>query len=280
MVRGRLVTSAASFGRVITKIDLELDSKEHAVVKKSAKNVVVTRDIPPDPSVSSIIATYQAKSAPLANRVVGHLTADVIANPMTAKSISCETPLGDVIADAQLAATSGVGTGQAVIAFMNPGGIRTDLVHAASGMEGAGVVTYAEAFAVQPFSNKLVTLTLTGAQIKMLLDQQFFPSTPRILQVSSGFTYSYSWDATTKKGTVNASSMKLDGIPVEAGQSYRVTVNSFLAGGGDGFSVLKSGIERLSGIADIDALVAYLGDHDPVAPPTIARVRGDACKSQ
>jgi 5'-nucleotidase len=273
--KGRLVTSAASFGRVVTQIDLAIDPTQQVVTKKSARNVVVTRDVAADPSVSSVIATFQSKAAPLANRVVGHVTGDITGSAITAASTSCETPLGDVIADAQLGATKSAGNGNAVIAFMNPGGIRTDLVHAASGTEGAGVVTYAEAFAVQPFANNLVTLTLTGAQIKTLLEQQFLPSKPRILQVSAGFEYTYDYDGAAKKGTVSA--IKLGGAPIEPASTYRVTVNSFLADGGDGFSVLKAGTDRLSGIPDLDALVTHLEAHDPIAPPALTRINGNGC---
>ena len=244
-------------------------------MSKSAKNIVVSRDIAPDPEIDSIIATYQARSAPLANRVVGHVAGDVTKS--TTSRPSCETPLGNLIADAQLAATSAQGSGSAVIAFMNPGGIRTDLVFKASGAEGDGVVTYAEAFAVQPFSNNLVTVTMTGAQIATALEQQFAAGVARVLQVSSGFTYTYNWDALMKKGSVDASSIRLNGTPIDKGANYRVTINGFLAGGGDGFAVFKDGTERLSGGFDLDALVDYLGKNDPTTTPAVDRVVGNGC---
>jgi 5'-nucleotidase len=275
-MNGRLLTSASSFGRVLTKIDLTIDPTEKRVLSKSAKNVVVSRDITPDSDVESIIATYQSRSAPLANRVVGHIPADI--TKTTTGRPSCETPLGDVIADAQLAATRSAATGSAVIAFMNPGGIRTDLVYAASGAEGNGVVTYGEAFAVQPFSNNLVTVTLTGAQIRTVLEQQFSAGVARMLQVSAGFTYAYTWDASTKTGTIDAGSIRLGGVPLDAAANYRVTMNSFLAGGGDGFAVFKDGTDRLSGGFDLDALVEYLGKNDPTAVPAGDRLTGNGCQ--
>src|SRR5262249_48741530 len=125
---GRVVTSAASFGRIVTKIDLTIDAYARKIVSKKAHNVPVTRDIQPDPDVQSIVATYETKAAPLAQRVVGHISADLTRDPKIARSLSCETPLGDVIADAQLEATKDPTNGGAVVAFMNPGGIRTDLV--------------------------------------------------------------------------------------------------------------------------------------------------------
>jgi 5'-nucleotidase len=282
-VDGRLVTSAASFGRVVTKIDLTIDKKAGKVVAKQAKNIAVTRDVTPDPDVAGILAEYETKAAPLANRVVGHITGDITASAKTAGSVSCETPLGDLIADAQLAATKDAAAGGAVLAFMNPGGIRTDLVAKAPNKTD-GTITFAEAFAVQPFSNNLVTMTLTGVEIQTLLDQQFVNTTPRMLQVSSNFSYSYTYDAATQRGTVDASSIKIGGEPVDPQRTYRVTVNAFLAGGGDGFAVLKSGTDRLSGEVDLDALVAYLGANSsesaPLQPPTSNRYTGNACPLQ
>jgi 5'-nucleotidase len=167
-----------------------------------------------------------------------------------------------VIADSQLEATSGAAVGGAQIALMNPGGIRADLA--------AGPVTFAEAFTVQPFGNNLVTMTLTGAQIERVLEQQVWPSdTPdgssRILQVSNGFAYT--WDPARPAGDrVDPATITLNGAPLVPTTSYRVTVNNFLADGGDGFTVLREGTDRLGGAVDLDALEAYFAAHVPVAP--------------
>jgi len=277
-INGRLVTSAASFGRVITKIDLTIDAAAKKVTAKKAHNIPVTRDIAPDPDVASIVAMYQTYAAPLANRVVGYITGDITANAMTAKSKSCETPLGDLIADAQLAQTANLG---ARVAFMNPGGIRTDLVfHAPPKMDGA--VLYAEAFAVQPFSNLLVTMTLTGAQIKTALDQQFAGSAPKILQVSSNLKFSYTYDKPSNKGVVDPMSITIDNAPLDMNANYVVTMNNFLAGGGDSFAVFSSGTNRTTGGIDLDAFVAYLTMNSspakPIAPPPSNRIIGNACQ--
>jgi 5'-nucleotidase len=174
--------------------------------------------------------------------------------------------LGDVIADAQLAATSSATTGNAVAAFMNPGGIRADLTFAQSGSEGDGNVTFGEAFTTQPFGNSLVTMTLTGAQIDTLLEQQWVGQTsPRILQVSDGFTYT--WDNAMPDGSkVDATTIAIGGVPIGLATTYRVTVNSFLADGGDNFAVLVDGTDRLGGEVDLDALVTYFGANSPVPP--------------
>lgn len=181
--------------------------------------------------------------------------------------------LGDVIADSQLAATSAPQFGGAVAALMNPGGIRTDLLFAqVSGGEQPGEVTYGEAFSVQPFGNSLVTMTLTGAQVDLALEQQFDNPTPgarRILQVSSGFAYT--WSASASTGS-KVSNITINGVPVDPNATYRVTVNSFLADGGDNFVALRLGTDRLGGAQDIDAQAAYLTANAPVAPPTLGRI--------
>lgn len=275
-IGGRLVTSAMSYGRLVTQIDLAIDPVKKAVVEAHAHNVPITRDIAPDPDVTRIVSDYAAKAAAKTERVVGWVKGDFTGNAKAAGSASCETPLGDLIADAQRAAT------HADIAFMNPGGVRADLVVKHAGQPD-GAITYGEAFAVQPFGNDLVTMTLTGAQIRTLLEAQFGSRAdhPRILQPSSGFTYKYVYDPATNTGKVSA--IALRGTPIAPTKSYRVTVNSFLADGGDAFRVLKDGTDRETSGPDIDALVAYLtatsSRDKPLAPPrTLGRVTGDGCK--
>jgi 5'-nucleotidase len=167
----RTVIQGASFGRLLSVVDLKIDKRTRDVVRSatSAHNEIVTRDVTPDPAVQSLVDEAVTKSAPIANKQVGTITADLV----RAAPTSGESPLGDVIADAQLAATA---SNNAQIAMTNPGGIRTDLNFASSTAgEGDGVVTYGEAFAVQPFSNIMQTVTLTGAQLKTVLEQQWLP---------------------------------------------------------------------------------------------------------
>jgi 5'-nucleotidase len=183
--------------------------------------------------------------------------------------------LGDVIADSQLCATSNLNYGGAVVAFMNPGGIRADILHnQLSGSEMPGQVTYGEAFSVQPFGNSLVTVTLNGSQIDALLEQQFdnpSPGSNRILQVSKGFSYAWRKNAPTGE-KVSISSIKINGTSVDPRGVYRITVNSFLADGGDNFSVLKTGTERAGEALDIDAFVNYFEASSPVAPGSKDRI--------
>ncbi len=276
-IAGRIVTSAASYGRVLTKIDLTMDSKTRRLVEKHARNIVVSRDVPADPDVSSLLARYEALAAPMGQRIVGHITGDLRAS-RAGESPGCETALGDVIADAQLAATRSLEHGGAVVAFMNPGGIRTDLTFRARGAEGDGAVTYAEAFEVQPFGNDLVTMTLRGRDIEQLLEAQFRGTMPRVLQVSRGFEYAYAYDAQRREARIVRGSIRVNGDALVPDKTYRVTANSFLAAGRDGFEAFAHGTERVTGIVDVAAFVTYLGANDPLSPPTSARIRGDGCR--
>ena len=213
--------------------------------------------MPSDPEQTALLEAYDKLAAPIANRRAGSITETLSRAPNDAG----ESALGDIIADAQLAATHAAANGGAVIAFTNPGGIRTDITK-----KDDGAVTYADVFASQPFRNQLVTLTLTGAQIKAMLEQQWLdPKRPRILQVSKGF--SYTWDGAKPYGErVIADRMSLNGQPIDPAASYRVTVNNYLAVGGDGFTALKEGTAPQFGVYDVDALYAYFQANSPIAP--------------
>lgn len=265
VIDNKIVTSAFSFGRLVTKVDLTIDRATGEVVSMAAENKIVTRDVTKASLLTELIAKYNAIAAPLANRVIGSITAPIT---RTANAAG-ESALGDVIADGQLAATADPSLGGAVVAFMNPGGIRADLTFPSSPAgEGDGNVTYGEMFTVQPFGNSMVTMTLTGAQIERLLEEQFAPctlGTSRILQVSAGFTYT--WKASG--GTcdkVDPATIKLNGVVIDPSANYRVTVNSFLADGGDSFPILVQGTNRLGGAVDTDAFEAYFAANSPVAP--------------
>jgi 5'-nucleotidase len=266
-IDGKIVTSAASFGRLVTDIDIIVDEETGDVVAKTADNVIVTRDVPLAPEQSELIARYDAFAAPFANRIVGSIDATLVraANP------AGESPMGDLIADAQLSASA-----DAEIAFMNPGGIRTDLVfEQVSGGEAPGEVTYGELFAVQPFSNNLVTMSITGAQIEAVLEQQWRMSGATelavILQVSEGFAYT--WDGARPLGDrIDPTTITVAGEPLDLARTYRVTVNSFLADGGDGFSGLLAGTDRTGGQIDVDALEVYLTAHSPYAGTAVDRI--------
>ncbi|HSP30315.1 MAG TPA: bifunctional metallophosphatase/5'-nucleotidase [Ilumatobacteraceae bacterium] len=250
---GKVVTGAASNGRVVTDIDLTISRATKNVVSVKVNNVPVSRDVAKAAHLTDLIAKYDTLVAPLRDRIVGSTTAALL----RANNAAGESALGDVIADAQLDATSPAAFGGAVVAFMNPGGIRTDLP--------AGNVTYGQLFGAQPFSNVMTVLTCTGTQIDALLEQQFRAAGNTILQVSDGFTYT--WDAAAPIGSrVDIGSIKIDGAPIVAGTPYRVAMNNFLATGGDGFTVFPTCTDSLGGEIDVDALEAYFAVNSPVAP--------------
>ncbi len=270
----RMVTSASSFGRVVTETRLTVDRRTGDVVRDrvAAMNHLVTRTGTKDADQTEVIAKWKALSAPLANRVVGSITSDITRS----ETRDAESDLANLVADAQLAATSAADKGGAQIALMNPGGVRADLVYATStGGEASGEITYAEAFAVQPFSGSLVTVDLTGAQIEKILEEQFNNSGTRaptlILGVSRGLTYSYSRGGPVGD-RIDPASIKLNGETLKPDTTYRVAANTFLAAGGDGFTTFAQGKNTIGGGDDIAALTEYLTASSPVTPPGTDRV--------
>jgi 5'-nucleotidase len=283
-----VVTSAGSNGQLITDIDYAIDRRTGRFAEVAAKNVVVENGVPDgnggwlkdasgaflknpdsvDAKAKKVADKYRTKVAPIANKVIGAITTDITREA----GANGESPLGDVIADAQLAWTQ---SSQAQIALMNPGGIRADFdAEATPGGEAVGQVTYGEAFTVQPFNNLVVTQTFTGAQLKDVLEQQFVgfggQTTQRILQVSAGLTYS--WNSTATPGS-KVTALALNGTPIDPAATYRVTTNDFLANGGDGFTNLTLGTGRTTAPGfDVDALIGYLGAGAPVAPGPANRI--------
>jgi 5'-nucleotidase len=263
-IDGRLVTSADKYGTIVTAIDLRLDRATRDVVSAKADNTIVRTSVyARDPEQTALLEAYDKVAAPIANRPAGSVTETLSRTPNEAG----ESALGDIIADAQLAITRAATTGGALVAFTNPGGIRTDIAK-----KEDGAVSYADVFGSQPFRNQLVTLTLTGRQIKDMLEQQWAdPKRPRILQVSKGF--GYTWDNAKPYGDrVVAASMALNGQPIDPAASYRVTVNSFLSVGGDGFTVLKDGTAPQFGGYDVDALYGYFRANSPIGPTAADRI--------
>lgn len=274
-IDGRLVTSASFAGRMVTDIRLTIDPTSRDVVTKSATNVIATRDVDKAPELTAIIAKYKVLVRGIEARVVGTLGEDLV---RAANSFG-EIPLGSVIADAQVFAESDPSTGGAEIALMNPGGIRAELISdAIAAGEKPGEVTFSEVFAVQPFANSLVTMTLSGAQLERVLEEQFAVGgkerdMPKILQVSEGLTYT--WDATRPAGDrIDPAKVEVLGAPLDLARDYRVVCNEFLANGGDGFATLKTGAKRRIGVVDSDALDIYLMKHPTLVAPPSGRIKG------
>jgi 5'-nucleotidase len=268
----RLVTSAGSHGRFVTDIDVEVESLSGRVLTSSARQLAVVNDLAPNPlperyptaqrseAIQQLVSFYVSAAAPLTDRTIASISSDITRESTQAG----ESALGDLIADAQLAATSAPADGGAQIAFMNRDGIRADL------MARTGQITYGEIYATHPFGNALITLTLTGAQIRELLEQQWVGGT--ILQVSRGFSYEWIPDAPLGS-KVDPGSIRLHGAAIDLEKRYRVTVNEFLANGGDGFKLLLAGTDRLRGVLDVEALEKYLVASSPVGPPQRNRIR-------
>ncbi|MFI2379516.1 bifunctional metallophosphatase/5'-nucleotidase [Streptomyces sp. NPDC018964] len=268
----RMVTSAASFGRLYTDTTLTYDRATGDIARTAVKsaNHVVTRDVPEAPDMTRLIDKWNTLAAPIGNRPIGYISGDIVKD-------GTESPLGDLIADAQLEYGRTLDE-ETDLALMNPGGIRASLTHAAGGAEGDGVVTFAEAFTVQPFANTVNLQDFTGAQVIQALKEQVSgpnEAAPKILQISSGLTYTLDL---TKSGAdrVVTDSIELDGSPIDPDATYRVATNSFLAGGGDGFPTLGQGTNDLVGEDDLAALEQYLTAHStaasPLAPPKADRI--------
>ncbi|MDP9797622.1 5'-nucleotidase [Catenuloplanes nepalensis] len=259
----RPVIQGGEYGKLISKVGLTVDTATGEVSASTAALVDVV-GAPSNGTVAGLVNAAVANAAVLGARPLGEITADVKrAYTDGNENRGLESPLGNFVADVQLDGTRDAGRGGAQIAFMNPGGLRTDLLHAPD-----GVVTYSEAFSVQPFSNDVITQTLTGAQIKSVLEEQWQPegaSRPKLhLGVSEGFSYRYVVDA-PRGSHVIASSIKLNGQTINPTATYRVTSNSFLASGGDNFTTLGQGTDRVTtGDNDLTMLTAYLAKYSPV----------------
>ncbi len=261
VIDGRIVTSAQSYGTIVTQIDLSIDRRTRDVVKAAAQNIIVREgQYPRDPRLSALVAAYEERLGPIARREVARLGAPF----STRTDEHGNSELGHLIADAQLAATQGAG---AQIALTNQGGVRAPL-----GGADKLVVSYEDVFSVQPFANQLVTMTLTGTQLKRVLEAQGFEARRSLLFVSRGF--GYRWDAKRPAGDkVLADSLTLGGRAIAPEDRLRVTVNAFLADGGDSMSGLRQGNERVVGLVDVDALEQYLAANPGLKPDPAPRVR-------
>lgn len=270
-VDGRLVTSAASYGRLITDVDLRIDRTTGDVVSSSATNAIVTHDLAKDAASTALVDRYRPLAKTLGDRVVGSLAVEL----PRAQNAAGEAPLGDVVADAYLAAAR-TQAGGADAAFTNSGGIRGDLLaQPPATPNGPRRVTYAQTFAVLPFGNRVVVKTLTGEALLRLLEQQFDnpqPGATKMLQVSRGVSYAY--DGTRPPGArVDRTSVRIDDAPLDPARRYRIATNDFVWGGGDGFTVAQEGTDAVDVGVDVDVMVAYLGAHSPVPAAPLDRIR-------
>ncbi len=271
----RLVTSAASYGQVLTETHLKINVATKEVVRglSTAKNLLVTRDVAKDAGETAIINFWKPLAAALGAQVVGRNNEDILGDSGTCR---CEeTPMADLVADAILFGTKDAEDGGAQLALMNTGGVRASFRVVPKYAEQPNEITYAEAYDVAPFNNILVTFDMTTEQIEATLNQQYQRISARgsrpmlSLGVSNGFTYNWVWEGATPApntqpttattgGHVEPGSMALNGVALVPGQTYRVGTLNFLADGGDSFTAFKAGTNRLGGPEDLANLVAYL----------------------
>nr|WP_228129843.1 bifunctional metallophosphatase/5'-nucleotidase [Acinetobacter sp. NIPH 2100] len=276
-----LLTSAGQYGTAITNIQLELDGKTGNVIKKDAKQVPIQSEaytsgsttvnltdlyekFNKTPSIEAILDKYRQAVTTISARVVG--TANGVINRNATES--GESALGNLIADAQQAMALTASNQGSDFTLMNPGGVRADLL-----VNSSNQITFGDVFTVQPFGNSIVTLSLTGKQIRDVLEQQWSganTATVRILQPSKEFSYSYKKDNSTSP---RASNILVAGQALNDTKVYRVTVNSFLADGGDNFTVLKEGKNPVGGGQDIDALEKYVSQYSPLTAPKTDRIK-------
>ena len=262
-VDGRLVTSAGAYGTRLTDITMVIDRKTGDVIGAKARDVMIAESaFTEDPAQVALIAAYRTQADPLLKRPVGQVTNDI----GRGRTQSGETPLGNIIADSMLEAARKQDSTVA-IAFMNPGGIRADLLK-----KETGQLTFSDIFSVQPFGNDLVALTLTGADIEAVLKQQYQPSGNNMLQVSQGFEFVWK-QAAGGPIEIIPGSVKLNGQPLVATQTYRVVTNNFLVGGGDGFVGFKSGTSRVTVGGDLEALESYVKAHSPLTGEVKGRLK-------
>ena len=257
----KLVVEAYSYGTAFDAVDMKIDRRTKDVISSSASIVSTYQKdefgeplIQPDPETDALVQDYKERIAPVANRVVGTAAEDITRTTTPAG----ESAMGDLIADAQRV-YPGRETPMppADFAFMNPGGIRDDLYRNETyAKEAYGEITYGELFGVQPFDNQVVRMQLTGDQIYRVLEQQFRPDgRSRILQVS-GLKFSY--NSTNPAGQKVTSVTFPDGTPISRSATYTVAANSFIATGGDGFTVFKEGANPQTLGSDLDALEAHI----------------------
>lgn len=260
---GRLLTSAGKYGYFVTDLRLEFDPATHRLVKQDANNIVVGNgERGEDVAEKALVDRYSAAVAPIAERVIGRLSA-----PAPNALDDGESPAADLVADSMLAATRAPQNGRAQLALVNASGIRVSLP--------AGAIRYADAFSMMPFGNNLVVMTLTGAQLKAAIEQQYGGAPPpagqrpHALASSAGFTYAVDMRRPVGDRVIG---MRLNGRPIAPGARYRTVVNNYLAAGGDGLSNFTAGTDIWDkNVVDLDALVAWIAPGR--TPPTPNRIR-------
>jgi len=249
-INGRLLVQAGSYGGWVTESRLKLDATHQVISAEAVNHPVLQSAYAPNPAFVALVQRAADLTAAVRNKPVAQLSQGAVRG---AKAPFGDSTMGNLIADSQLAYAKK--RGQADLALMNPGGIRADLV-----VEADRPVTMSDLFAIQPFANELVVMTLSGAQLRELLQRQLpkGDAPPRFLQVSSSLRYRWQIGP---EGVAQLQDVKIDGQPLDEAKAYRLVVNNFMADGGDGHSVLRQGRDRVSLGVDIDAMAEWLTDN-------------------
>ena len=272
MIDGKLVTSAASNGRLVTDIDLKVRRADGEVVEKTARNIIVTRDVEKDQRQTALLSQYEPAAEKISNRIVGSIAGTLTRDTTPAG----ESALGDVVADALWFAAQRTPDARPDLAVWNPGGIRADLVARPHG-QGLSPVTFAQVFAVLPFGNELIVKSISGESVLAMLEQQFGGANGasdrvRIMQVSRSLSYAY--DSSRPFGErVDRSSIRINDKPLVLSKMYRLATSNFLWGQGEGLSALTAGADPVVVGIDNEILADFFRDHSPVSPPSQNRIR-------
>lgn len=282
VIDGRPVISSGQYGEKYSLMDIKVNPQTHELVSMvnntidmktktvSGSTTTYTPNYADDPAITPIVEAAKAEAEVRGAVKLGDITADFNRAKQTngSENRGGESTLGNFVADAQLWSAQR-DAADVQVALMNPGGLRTDLKFASTGPNDPdGNLTYKEAAVVQPFANTLVTLTLTGAQLKEVLEQQWQPAAASrpFLRLGMSKSLSYVEDPTAAAGS-HITNMFLNGEPIAAGDSIKLVVNSFLAAGGDNFTTLAQGTGKAdTGKVDLESMVDYMAANSPASP--------------
>ncbi|WP_248737113.1 bifunctional 2',3'-cyclic-nucleotide 2'-phosphodiesterase/3'-nucleotidase [Neobacillus rhizosphaerae] len=259
-VEGKVLVQSWSYGTAFSDIDLTIDPATGDVIKDQTKAEVVDTlhsKITPDAKIKAELDGYQEDIKPIVSRPVSETAMEL---SKTANEHG-ESVLGNVIADGMRTIM------HTQFGFMNSGGVRNPLPK--------GIITWGDLFKVQPFGNDLVTMTITGEQVRTLLNQQFQapPSYNKIMAISG---LKFTWNDKLPYGSKVVDIYLENGKKIDPKADYTITVNNFMADGGDGFTVLKSGKNRVTGPVDLDAFVDYF---KTLPKPFSAAIEGRVLKT-
>ena len=283
----RSVSQSGSYGAFVGQVQLGYDPATRTVkeyrttnLSTATANLAACAGDPQYVAAKAIVTNAIASAKVLGEKPVAKVTADVTTAFKDATPVNGiytgkvrddrgrESTLGNMVAQAWLDEVNVPGRPGADIGIQNPGGIRAELYYKASGSEGDGVVTYAEAAGINPFANTLQTIDITGSQFKTVLEQQWQPagSARPFLAMGLSDNVTYTFDESRPSGD-RVTSITVDGRPIDAKAIYTVASGSFLIAGGDNFTVLQQGTNsKDSGLIDTDAFVNWLSAHKTVSP--------------